>query len=230
VLLALAAAAPAPAGQTPASAQPDPTDRGTFELYAAGKSIGTERFEIRSHAEQVEAQSEIHLQVEQAGKVVEARTTSNLVLDPQLRPLAYTWTQRGTQSSHLEIDFRSSPVRTHYKTVSGQKDEREFKLPKDVVVLDDNVLHHYQLLLDRYDPAAGGKQTFQAFIPQEALPGVVTVEQAGMGPAPRGESAQNLRHFVLTTELARVDLWVDSNTHLQAVAVPEAQFQAVRKK
>jgi hypothetical protein len=40
----------------------------------------------------------------------------------------------------------------------------------------------------------------------------------------------NLRHLILTTELARVDLWVDDQAYLQVVSVPEAQFQAVRKK
>ena len=218
-----------PADEASVPGPPDASDRGTFELYTNGKSIGTERFEIRVRANQVEAEAEIHLRVEQAGKTVEVRSTPTLVLDSQLRPLSYTWNQKGAQSSRLEIDFRSSPARTHYKTVSGEKDERAFKLPKDVVVLDDNVLHHYQLLLARYNPASDGKQTFQAFIPQEALPGVVTLEQAGSEPVAVGGSTQNLQHFVLTTELAHVDLWVDSKTHLQLVSVPEAQFQAVRK-
>jgi hypothetical protein len=218
------------AAQTPSATHPDLNDHGTFEIYAAGKSIGTERFDIHVRSEQVEAQGEIHLRVEQDGKTMEVRTSPNLVLDPQLHPLSYTWSQKGSQSSQLSIDFRASPVRTRYKTVSGEEDRRDFKLTKEVVVLDDNVLHHYQLVVARYDQTTGGKQTFHAFIPQEALPGVITVEQTGMEPVSVEGTTLSLRHLILTTELAHVDLWVDDQAHLQVVSVPEAQFQAVRKK
>jgi hypothetical protein len=216
--------------QASASPHVDLNDRGTFELYAAGKNIGTEKFEIRSRPDAVEAAGEIHLRVEQDGKTMEMRTYPSLVLDRQLHPLSYTWSQKGAQSSQISVDFRSSPARTRLKTLSGQEEKRDFKLLMDVLVLDDNVLHHFQLVVDRYDQTAGGKQTFQAFIPQEALPGVITVEEAGTGPVTAEGVTLTLRHLVLTTELAHVDLWVDDHARLQVVSVPEAQFQAVRKK
>jgi hypothetical protein len=161
---------------------------------------------------------------------MEVRTSPNLILDPQLHPLSYTWSQKESQSSQLSIDFRALPVRGRYKPVSGEEEQRDFKLTKDVVVLDDNVLHHYQLVVARYDQTTGGKQTFHAFIPQEALSGVITVEQTGMEPVSVEGETLNLRHLILTTELARVDLWVNDQAHLQVVSVPEAQFKAVRKK
>ncbi len=168
--------------------------------------------------------------MEQDGKTLEVRTSPHLILNPQLRPLSYTWSQKGTQSSQLSIDFHSSPARAQYKTVTGESDRRDFKLGKDVMVLDDNVVHHYQLVVDRYDQTSKGKQTLNAFIPQEALPGEITVEDVGAEPVSvRGESL-NLRHLTLTTDLARVDLWVDNQDHLQVVSVPVAQLQAVRKK
>ena len=218
------------AAQASGASHVDLNDRGTFELYAAGKNIGTEKFEIRTRPDAVEAVGEIHLRVEQDGKTMEVRTSPSLVLDLQLHPLSYTWSQKGAQSSQISVDFRSSPARTRLKTVSGAEEKRDFKLPKDVLVLDDNVLHHYQLVVDRYDQAAGGKQTFQAFIPQEALPGVITVEPAGAGPVTVEGVTLTLRHLVLTTELAHVDLWVDDQARLQVVSVPESQFQAIRKK
>ena len=217
------------AAQASGAPHADLNDRGTFELYAAGKNIGTEKFEIRTRPDAVEAMGEIRLRVEQDGKTMEMRTSPSLVLDLQLHPLSYTWSQKGAQSSQISVDFRSSPARTRLKTASGEE-KRDFKLPKDVLVLDDNVLHHYQLVVDRYDQAAGGKQTFQAFIPQEALPGVITMEQAGTGPVTVEGVTVTLRHLVLTTELAHVDLWIDDQARLQVVSVPEAQFQAVRKK
>jgi hypothetical protein len=217
-------------GQTLKAGQADLNDHGVFEIYSAGKSIGTEKFEIRAGPKQIEAQAEVHLRLEENGKTLEIRTTPSLILDPQLHALSYTWSQKGTQSSQLTIDLRSSPVHTHYKAVNGENDVRDFKLTKDVVLLDDNVVHHYQLLIARYDQTSKGKQSFHAFIPQEALPGELTVEDMGIQPVTVEGSAEKLRHLVLTTDLASVDLWADDQGRLEVVSVPMAQFEAVRKK
>ena len=152
------------------------------------------------------------------------------MLDAHLDPLSYTWNQKGTQSSQLSIDFRSQPAHVRYKTVNGQDDRRDFKLEKDVVVLDDNVIHHYQLAVARYDQAKGGTQVFHAFIPQEALPGVITLNYVGPEAVTVDGDKRTLRRFLLTTELAQISLWVDDQGHLQLVSAPDAQFQAMRKK
>jgi hypothetical protein len=217
-------------GQTPHPAHRDLNDGGTFQILAGGKDIGTEKFEIIAGADKVEARAEIHLRLQQQGKTIEVRSLPNLVLDPQLHPQEYTWSQKGTQSSQLTIDFRPALAHVKYKTVKGENDERDFQLGKDFVVLDDNVLHHYQLVIARYEQTARGKQEFHAFIPQEALPGVIFVEEMGTEPLTVDGAAMTLRHLVLTTELARIDLWADSQSHLQVVGVPGAEYQAYRKK
>ncbi|MGO8788040.1 MAG: hypothetical protein ACLQVL_11760 [Terriglobia bacterium] len=218
------------AAQTLRATPPDLKDHGIFEIFAAGKSIGTETFEIRVRANQVEAQGNVHLQVEQKGKTVEVRTTSSLLLDGHLDPLSYTWSQKGAQSSQLSLDFRARPVHARYKTVNGRDDRRDFTLEKDVVVLDDNAIDHYQLAVARYDAAKGGAQTFHAFIPQEATPGVMTVNSMGPDAVTINGEKRTLHRFLLATELAQISLWVDDRDHLQMVSAPDAQFQAVRKK
>jgi hypothetical protein len=217
-------------GQTPSTAPPDLNDHGTFEIFSAGKSIGTETFEIHVRPDRIEASGEGHLHVEQNGKEIEVRTSSALMLDPQFDPVSYTWSQKGAQSSQLSVDFRSKPARVRYKTVTGQEDRRDFKLDKDVVLLDDNVIHHYELALARYDQAKGGTQVFRGFIPQEALPGVITLRYTGVDPTTVYGEKRMLRHFLLTAELAQIGLWADDQGHLQIVSASDAQFQAARKK
>jgi hypothetical protein len=230
VLLAGFPAAGPLAGQAPSTAPPDLNDHGTFEIFAAGKSMGTETFEIRARSDQIEALGNVHLQVEQNGKRIEVRTSSNLVLDLAFDPLSYTWNQKGAQSSQLSVDFRTQPVHWSAKTVNGQDDRRAFKLDKDVIVLDDNVIHHYQLAVAHYDAAKGGTQAFRAFIPQEALPGVITLKSVGAQPVTVGGDKRTLRHFLLTTELAQISLWLDDQGHLQLISAPDVQYQAMRKK
>ena len=217
-------------GQAPGATPPDLSDHGTFEIFSAGTNIGTETFEIRARSDQIEAQGTVHLQVEQGGKKIEVRTSSSLLLDPQLVPLSYTWNQKGAQSSQLSVDFRTQPAQWDAKTVNGQDDQRDFKLDKDVIILDDNVIHHYQLAVARYDQGKGGTQAFRAFIPQEALPGVITLNSVGPEPVTVEGDKRTLRRFLLTTELAQISLWVDDRGHLQLVAVPDVQYEAMRKK
>jgi hypothetical protein len=200
-------------------------DHGTYVVSVGGHRVGTEKFEITSTPEKIEAKAEIDLHVAQQGKRVDFRIFPHLVLNPELNPLTYTWDQKGAQPAQLEVDFRSSPAKIRYRTVTGEDDQRDFALPKDVVVLDDNVVHHYQLAVNRYHLTPGGKQTFQAFIPQEAAPGVLTFEDAGT----ESIGGATLHHLVVSTELARIELWVDQQQRLQRILIPEIQFEAVRK-
>jgi hypothetical protein len=211
------------------AAHQDLNDRGTFEIFSAGKNIGTEQFDIRARPNQIEAQGDVDLRIEQNGKTVEVRTSSNLLLDALLDPLSYTWNQKGARSSQLNIDFRVRPARARYRTVTGQDDRRDFKLEKAVVVLDDNALHQYQLALARYDEGKSGTQTFPAFVPQEALPGVITLSFVGPESVTVNGDQRTLRRFLLTTELAQISLWVDDQGRLQMVSAPGAQYEAVRK-
>ncbi len=184
--------------------------------------MGTEKFDIRSSKGKIEAWAEIELRLEQGGKTTALRASSNLVMTSEFQPITYTWSQKGAPSSELSVDFRASPARCHYRAATGQEDTRDFTLPKDVVVLDSSVIHHFQLVVDRLRPPGAGSQTFKAFVPQEALPGDLKVEEV--------PDASKLRHLRLSTELIHIDLWVDEDGHLERVSNPETQFEAVRER
>ncbi len=205
-------------------------DQGVFLLSLSGRTVGTEKFEVRSFADKVEARAQIQLHLEQNGKTYDVQDFPDLALDSQLNPLTYSWMQKGTPAYHLSIDFRSSPARIVGKPEHGPEDQREVALTQDVIVLDDNVIHHFQFVVDRYARTSGGKQTFKAFVPQEALPGELTVEDAGKDSASSEDGKANLRHLVITTDLARIDVWIDNQDHLQRVAIPDKQFEALRAK
>ena len=205
-------------------------DEGVFVISLAGRPIGSESFKIHSSSGKVEAQGEIRLHIERNGKTVDVQSFPDLVLDPQLHPVTYTWNQKGPQSSRLEVDFGGKLARVRYTTINGKEDNRDFELPPDVAVLDDNVIHHYQLITARYQAMGGGKKTFPVFVPQEALPSLLTVEDMGNAVTTTDAGTAALRHLLITTDLAHIDLWVDEQQHLERVSVPAAQLEAIRKR
>jgi hypothetical protein len=212
------------------AASASPSDYGAFEISIAGKEIGVERFQIFPSGNKIIAKAEIEIHTQEAGKTLVLHSFPELILDSQLGPLSYTWVQKGVQNSELRIDFTTAPVKAHYRTVNGKDDNREFLLSKDVVVLDDNVLSQYEILVDRYDKTSRGPQTFRAFIPQEALPGQVSVVETGNEQVRVGGKNESLRHLVVATDLAHIDLWADQQGHMQRVSAPAMQFNAVRQQ
>lgn len=221
------------AGQN--SAAPSPAanldDRGTFVISLEGRPIGTEKFSIQSFADRIEGEAEIQLRAKRGAQSLSVKSSPRLILNPQFEPQTYSVTQKGTPEFHLEVNFRA-PFSVSRLRLAGQTsdDERQFALSKDVVVLDDNVVHHYQILVDRFALKSDKKQTFSAYVPQEALPGVLTVEEVGNDEVELDGRKVPLRHLVLSTELAQIDLWVDSQQHLQRVYNSTLQLEAVRKK
>ena len=209
-------------------ASSDLDDEGTFLLSLDGREIGKEKFSIRSSSGKIEARAEIEIRVDRDGKSQDFKTFPDLVLDSDLHPVTYTWRQKGPQSSSLEMDFRNSPAKVRYRTLSGQDDQRDFALSKDVMVLDDNVIHHFEFIVNRFKRAGGGKQTLQVFVPQEALPGTLTVESTGAEAVQVHGHSENLLHIVVTTELAQINLWLDDHGRIQRVSVPLAHLEAMR--
>ncbi len=206
-------------------------DEGMFVISLGGKQIGTEKFSIRSTGDKkIDAEAQIELRVEREGKTYAFRTSPKLILNADLEPETYSWNQKGAQTSRLEVDFRTKPARARYHTLEGDDDVRDFDLPKGLIVLDDNVVHHYQVVVDRFDRVASRKQIFPAFIPQEALPGVLNVEDLGLEQIDIEGEQRELQHLMVSSDLARIDLWVDKDRHLQRVFIPAAQLEAVRKK
>ena len=214
---------------SPPATPNDIPDQGTFILNRAGKQYGSEKFSIQSAAGKVQAEGETQLREEGGAHAPEITTYSKLILDSNLHPQLYTWSTKGSKRYNLFVDFTGPLAKSQLHQPEGKDDIREFQLTKDVVVLDNNVIHHYQLLVDRYNRTPGGKQTFKAFIPQAAVPGELTVQDAGFENVELTGSAQSLRHLVVTTDNAEIDLWVDTQGRLQRLYWSAPQLEALRQ-
>lgn len=222
---------PGRAAQDPASTAAPRSfdDHGTYVLSVAGRVYGTEKFSIRSLNDQVEAEADIELREDATGRAASTESFPKLILDSALNPRTYLWSLKGPKNYSLVVDFTGELAKTQLHRPDGKDDVREFQLQKDVVVLDNNVIHHYQILVDRFFQTAGGKQAFQAYIPQDAVPGLLTVQDAGMESVNFRGQEETLRHLVVLTDNAEMDLWVDAEQRLQRVLHAANKVEAVRQ-
>lgn len=193
------------------------------------QDLGTEHFVIHASAGQVVATGEIHIQVKKGDEAIDMSMFPTLTLDSELEPQTYRCSRKGSQAFQLDVDFRSPLAQSRLQLANAREDDRAFALPKDVVVLDDNVVHHYQLLVDRYAESSGGTQTFRAFVPQEAVSGEVTVRDLGSEKIHVLDKSEKLRHLLVATQVLEIDLWVDSHHRLQRASNRTLNIIATRK-
>jgi len=215
--------------QTAAAANLD--ERGAYTISLHGRPIGTEKFSIRSVPEGIEASADIQLRVSQQGRNIALKSNTQLLMNSRFEPQTYSVRQSGSPDFNLLVDFRSSPA-TSKLHASGQAedDTRTIVLSKDVAILDDNVIHHYQILVDRFALKPEKRQTFAAYIPQEATPGTLTLEQLGKEEINLPGGKRTLTHLVMKTELVQIHLWLDDENRLQRLYNPSQEIEAIRKK
>jgi hypothetical protein len=93
----------------------------------------------------------------------------------------------------------------------------------NVVILDDNMYHQYQILANLYDMDKKGAQTFAVLVPQELTPGNVTVEWLGK----QDVDNKKMEALRVKTEDNEIDLYLDGSRLMRLVA-PAANAEVIR--
>ena len=148
-------------------------DRGVFEIQQSGRAAATETFEIQIKADRIRGKGEIEF----AGRSASARKGSaDLLLNRSWNLLSYRWVQDGPRKARIQVNYKKMLIELNISPPTGPHQVRKFLLRRDVAFLDDNFMHHFGLLVKRYDIAKGGSQMFQVLVPQQIRPGLMTVE------------------------------------------------------
>ncbi len=206
-----------------AHATPAAAERGAFEIRLEGQKIGTETYEIQSR----ETEIEVHGWVELSINGQQLKQTTTLILSPAYQVRRYEWQQQAPKQTFARVQFDGPKASMEFPLTADTLDQREFVFETpDLVILDNNVFHHYLFLLRRYDFTRGGPQSVRILIPQEVLPALVTLEDRG--EETQGES--RLRCLVMTSEDNQVWLWLDENRQLVRLSVPQAKVEVVRRQ
>lgn len=210
----------------PGQASAENAERGVFRVFAGGKSLGSESFEIATSAEGTEARAQIELAV--GGQT--SRQTARLSLGPAGLPRSYEWKQEAPKQAFVRVRFTEGKADVEFPAEGGSLDLRQFFFPTpDVVVLDDNVFHHFIFLLRHYDFAKGGRQTVNILIPQEVLPGTVDLEARGSEEVAVGTAKRRLERVAVISPDNEISVWVDEQKRVVKIGVPQAGVEVVRE-
>lgn len=202
------------------------SERGVFLVFAGGKSLGSERFEITTSPDGTEARADLQLSAGGQTSTQKAR----LSLGPAGLPRSYEWDEETPKKAFVRVRFSESKADVEFPVEGGSVDLREFFFPTpDVVVLDNNVFHHFIFLLRHYDFAKGGRQTVNILIPQEVLPGTVDLQARGSEEVMVGSAKRRLERVEVMSTDNEISVWVDEQKRVVKIGVPQAGVEVVRE-
>jgi hypothetical protein len=197
-------------------------DKGKFKITTNGQPAGTEEFDIRPNGDHWLAQSTTELKPEQGPTT---RVTAHLSLQSDATPTSYAWSMEGAKKAAADITFQGNvaTIILHIENAKPFTQQFTFTTPQ-VVVLDNNAYHQYEILARLYDRDKKGTQTFSVLVPQEMTPGSVTVDAPTDSSG--GGKPEELR---VRTQDLEVDLYLDSNRKLMRLVAPASNAEVVRE-
>jgi hypothetical protein len=204
-------------------------DQGRFKILFNGEQIGEEKFQILSEGTNFKALAETHLTVEREKDKATFIIKAVLQFRKTFEPISYQVIQEsGTNRMRAQVNFKPGRSEALYETAQ-QKDPREIELRPDVLVLDDNVFHHYILLAKRYDFTKGGVQEFSAFIPQQFLAGSISIADKGVEKVAFGGKTLSLQHLFVDSGELQFSLWLNEGHELLKISVPKSNVDVERE-
>src|SRR5271165_5166793 len=216
-LLAHAAQKKGPAGSVFAP------DKGKLNILLDGKSVGREEFEIASSGGGWTAKGTSKINPPQG---TSATVTGTLTLQPDGAPISYEWSSQAEKNNGAHILFANGVAKITLQMQGARPFEQDLSFGSPLIaVLDNNLYHQYAVLARLYDWSRRGTQSYSVLIPQELLPGTITVDWVGAVSA-EGKAYEGLK---VTTSDLEIILYLDSNHRLMRLEVVAAKVVVVRE-
>jgi len=198
-------------------------DKGRLNILLDGKSVGREEFEIAASGGGWVAKGTTKINPPQGAS---STVTGTLTLQPDGGPISYEWTSQAEKTNGANILFANGVAKITLQMQGAHAFEQDLSFSSPfIVVLDNNLYYQYAVLARIYDWSRRGTQTYSVLVPQELLPGTVTVDSVGAVSAD-GKDYEGLK--VSTSDL-EVILYLDTNHRLMRLDVPSAKVAVVRE-
>ena len=197
-------------------------DKGKFRISVAGQQVGQEEFEIGPNGNDWTAHGTAEIQASQGN----TRVTGTLLVHADGTPVHYEWSTQSTKKASAAIAFNGLSAAVELRIEGARPFTQKFTFTSpQVIVLDNNLYHQYELLAEFYDWNKKGPQSFSVLVPQEMTPGNVTAESVGKQDI-GGKKLEELR---VKTEDNEIDLFLDGPKLMRVVA-PAANAEIIREE
>jgi hypothetical protein len=199
------------------------SDKGKLRVTLAGQVVGSEEFEISPSGDAWTEKSSI---TAHAPGGPDFKATGQLKLSADGSPLRYDWSVEAQKKATGSVQFAGGTAKCS-EDLGGPSPLRKdfvFNSPR-IAVLDNNLYYHFAVLARLYDWKAGGKQDFPVVIPQDMVPGSISVESLGPQQAGSGRY-ETLR--VSSPDL-EIMIYLDSNHRMMRMEVPSSNVTIERE-
>ncbi len=216
--LALAAGSAQPQKGTPSVLS---EDRGKLVITVNGQAAGAEDFSITRDGNGWVAKGTTEIR----GQNGVSHLTSELRLNSAGAPVRYFWITDTNKRASSTTEFEGMTARITLDLGEGKPVRQDYTFTAPVIVLDDNLYHHYEILARVYNWQTRGAQEFAVLIPQEQSPGKVTVESLG----PTNTGGARLVQLAVRTPDLEVMLYLDASHRLMRLSVPASKAEVRRQ-
>jgi hypothetical protein len=198
-------------------------DKGKLRVAINGQAIGSEDFEISQSGEVWIERSTVSAHAPGGGDI---KATGVLKLAADGAPLHYDWSAETQKKASGTVEFTGGTAKCSADLGTASPMRKDFVFNSPIVaVLDNNLYFQFGVLARVYDWKAGGKQTFPVLIPQDMVPGSISVEALGQQQA-GNEKYEALR--VSSPDL-EIMVYLDGKHRMMRMDVPSSKVTIERE-
>jgi hypothetical protein len=198
-------------------------DKGKLRITINGQAVGTEDFEISPSGD---AWVEHSSTTARAPGGPEIKASGQLKLSADGAPLHYEWSAEAQKKASGSVEFTGGTAKCTADLGGAAPLRKDFVFPSPhVAVLDNNLYYQFGVLVRLYDWKTGGKQDFPVVIPQDMVPGTISVESLGPQQAGNG----NYEALRVSTPDLEIMVFVDGNHRLMRLEVPASNVTIERE-
>ena len=213
------ASAARPAGSMPVFS----ADKGKLSITINGQPVGSEDFEISPSGNVWIERSSMSAHVPGAPDI---KAMGQLRLSADGMPIHYDWSAEAQKKATGSVDFSGMTAKCVADLGAASPLRKDFTFPSPLIaVLDNNLYYQFGVLIRVYDWKTGGKQTLPVLIPQDMVPGSISVESLGEQMAGNGK----YEAVRVSSPDLEIMVYVDARHRMMRLEVPSSNVVIERE-
>jgi pimeloyl-ACP methyl ester carboxylesterase len=198
-----------------------------FQITVAGGAItGYEDYKIEKTADGFKLSSKSH--IERSGAIIDATQQQTLTSAWEL--VRYRLDANAAGQTQVIEAWRDGPQIQMRAEAGGAAQSQSTEPHPHMLVLDNLVVSHFQVLLNLLGGKASGQDDWWVLVPQRLASLKCKVTSAGTAPGTLGGKSVSLVKYTLETSGVLEEFWAEVGTQkLMRVSVPSQKVELVRE-